>query len=80
LLIGAFFLVAGIVRILSAMFLRFERWGLYFLNGFVSLILGILIFAGWPASGLWVIGLFVGIDIFLAGISWIFLAHSLVRE
>ncbi len=80
LLIGAFFLVVGIVRMMSAIFLRFDRWGWYFLNGFVSLVLGILIFAGWPTSGLWVIGLFIGIDIFLAGLTWIFLANSLVRE
>jgi uncharacterized membrane protein HdeD (DUF308 family) len=80
LLIGAYFFVAGLVRMVSALFLRFERWGWFFINGLISFFLGILIFSGWPASALWIIGLFIGIDIFLAGISWIYLAHSLVRE
>lgn len=78
-LICAFFFVSGIVRILSALFLRFDRWGWYFLNGLLSLVLGFLIFSGWPVSALWVIGLFVGIDIMFAGLSWIFFANSLVR-
>ncbi len=78
LLTGVFFLVSGMVRMVSALFLRFDRWGWYFVNGFISLFLGGLIFAGWPVSALWVIGLFVGIDIFFAGLTWIFFAHSLI--
>jgi uncharacterized membrane protein HdeD (DUF308 family) len=80
LLIGAFFFVSGIMRIVSAIIIRFESWGWYALNGVVALILGMLILSGWPASGLWIIGLFVGIDILFAGLSWIFLAHTLIRS
>jgi uncharacterized membrane protein HdeD (DUF308 family) len=40
----------------------------------VDLVLGFLILNGWPDSSLWVIGLFVGIDLFFHGWSWVILA------
>jgi uncharacterized membrane protein HdeD (DUF308 family) len=36
-----------------------------------------LLLAEWPVSGLWVIGLFVGIDLIFYGAAWIALATSL---
>jgi uncharacterized membrane protein HdeD (DUF308 family) len=44
------------------------------LNGLVTLLLGISIWRQWPESSLWVIGLFIGIDLIFAGWSWIMLA------
>ena len=32
------------------------------LDGLITLVLGLLVFGQWPASGFWVIGLFIGID------------------
>jgi uncharacterized membrane protein HdeD (DUF308 family) len=40
----------------------------------VDLILGVLILNRWPESSLWVIGLFIGIDLIINGWSWIALA------
>jgi len=34
----------------------------------------VMIYSSWPVSGLWVIGLFVGIDMILSGWSWIVLS------
>ena len=76
LLIGAYCLAIGLFRILAALFYRFRYWGWVFFNGLVTTILGILIVAQWPVSGLWVIGLFVGVDILLAGWSLIMLSIS----
>jgi uncharacterized membrane protein HdeD (DUF308 family) len=39
--------------------------------------LGLLVLAQWPASGLWVIGLFIGIDLIFYGAAWIALALGL---
>jgi uncharacterized membrane protein HdeD (DUF308 family) len=39
--------------------------------------MGFLLLAQWPASGLWVIGLFVGIDLIFRGWTWIRLALDL---
>jgi uncharacterized membrane protein HdeD (DUF308 family) len=52
-------------------------WGWHVLNGIITLGLGVLVLAQWPVSGLWVIGLFVGIDLIFYGAAWIVLALGL---
>lgn len=76
LLISAFLLVGGAFRMVSSALLRFEQWGWIFFNGLVTFILGILIYSEWPVSGLWVLGMFIGIDMILSGWSWILLSLS----
>ncbi len=46
-----------------------KGWFWVVFSGITSVILGVLIFAEWPISGLWVIGLFVSIELILQGIS-----------
>jgi uncharacterized membrane protein HdeD (DUF308 family) len=53
---------------------RFHGWGWVLANGIVTLILGVLIWREWPESALWVIGMFVGIDMLFAGWSWVMTA------
>src|SRR6476620_6996692 len=79
LLIAAFFLVGGIFRIVAAVALHPPSWGWLVASGLVTLLLGILIWAEWPVSGLWVIGLFVGIDMLFAGTWMIMLALAARR-
>lgn len=74
LLIAAFFFIAGLFRMLAALLIRFDQWGWVFFNGLITFILGAMIYADWPLSGLWVIGLFIGIDMILSGSSWIALS------
>lgn len=74
LLIAAFCFIAGLFRMLAALLIRFDQWGWVFFNGLITFILGAMIYSGWPLSGLWVIGLFIGIDMILSGWSWIVLA------
>lgn len=85
LLIAAFFFVGGLFRMIASVAVRFDHWGWVFVNGLISFLLGYLIFAQWPISGLWVIGLFIGIDLLLIGWAWTILAlsarkhHTLVK-
>ncbi len=72
--ISAFCFIAGLFRMLTALFVRFDQWGWVFFNGLVTFILGAMIYSEWPLSGLWVIGLFVGIDMVLAGWFWVILS------
>lgn len=74
--IAAFCFIAGIFRMATALVLRFDQWGWVFFNGLTTFILGMLIYADWPVSGLWVIGLFLGIDLIFSGWIWITLALS----
>jgi uncharacterized membrane protein HdeD (DUF308 family) len=74
LLLGASFLVGGLLRVIFSLVVRFPAWPWVLLNGAVDLVLGVLILSGWPESSLWVIGLFVGIDLLFHGWSWMILA------
>lgn len=77
LLIGAFLLVGGIFRSVAAMTLRLHHWGWLLLNGLITILLGLMILADWPESSLWVIGLFVGIDMLFNGWAWVMLSLGL---
>ncbi len=77
LIIAIFLMVAGVFRIVFALSERFTGWGWVLLNGAVTLLAGLMIYKGWPSTGLWVIGLFVGIDLIFNGWAWIALALAL---
>jgi uncharacterized membrane protein HdeD (DUF308 family) len=77
LIIAIFLMVAGVFRIVFALGERFAGWGWVLLNGAVTLLAGLMIYKGWPSTGLWVIGLFVGIDLIFNGWAWIALALAL---
>jgi uncharacterized membrane protein HdeD (DUF308 family) len=77
LIIAIFLIVSGVFRIVFALSERFTGWGWVLLNGAVTLLLGMLIYKQWPGSGLWVIGLFVGIEMIFNGWAWIMLAIAL---
>lgn len=74
LLLAAYFTVAGVFRIVAALAMRIPGWGWALASGIITLILGILVWARWPLSGLWVIGLFIGIDLIIAGWAQVALA------
>jgi uncharacterized membrane protein HdeD (DUF308 family) len=76
-IIAIFLIVGGIFRIISALGHRYPGWPWVLLNGGVTLILGLLIYKEWPSSGLWFIGLYLGIEMILNGWSWIALAISI---
>jgi uncharacterized membrane protein HdeD (DUF308 family) len=80
LLIAIFLMVSGIFRIIYAISERFAGWAWVMLNGGVTFLLGLLIYKQWPSSSLWVIGLFVGIDLILNGWAWIMLSLQLQRR
>jgi uncharacterized membrane protein HdeD (DUF308 family) len=76
-LVAVCLLVGGIMRIVMSVFERFEGWGWVFVNGLIAVLLGAAIWRQWPLSGLWVIGLFVGIEMLMSGVSWLMLGLAL---
>jgi len=66
-LLATFFMVSGLFKISFSLLINVEHWGWLLFNGIITLLLGILILAQWPVSALWVIGLFVGIDMVMSG-------------
>src|SRR5262249_36049919 len=71
LLMAVFFFVDGLFRIVGALAGRFHPWGWMLLNGVITLLLGVLIWRQWPLSGLYVVGLFVGINLIISGVTYI---------
>lgn len=76
LLLGIFYVIVGIFRIGYASSFRLIKWQWSMFNGVISLLLGILILANWPASSLYIIGLFVGIDLIFAGWAYFMIGLS----
>lgn len=74
LLLAIFFIVGGILRIIFGFSKNLPHRGWILFNGVITLLLGIMIWKQWPYSGLWVIGLLVGIDTIFSGWSWIMLS------
>lgn len=74
LLLIIFFIISGIVSIVFAFRKETPHRFWMAISGALSILLGILVWMQWPASGLWVIGMFLGIDAIFRGWSWIFLA------
>lgn len=73
--LGGALVGVGIFRILTALSSReSEGWVWLLLSGIVTLILGGIIISQWPVSGLWVIGLFIAIDLIISGWGYIALA------
>ncbi len=71
---AVYFLVIGIVRAVTALAMRFPNWGWVLCSGIITFILGVLIKQQWPYSGLWIIGLFIGIDMLFSGWSYVMLS------
>lgn len=79
LLMAVYFLVAGIFRIFTALTVQITGSGWMLVDGIITLILGILVWAQWPMAGLWIIGLFIGINLITYGWSQMMLAFALRR-
>jgi len=72
LMLGAMLVASGIMRMIIAFSMKEGTpWIWVVVSGIVTLLLGLIILARWPVSSLYVLGLFLGIDLVVAGASWI---------
>jgi uncharacterized membrane protein HdeD (DUF308 family) len=80
LMLGASLVASGIVRIILAFNMKREMpWVWVALSGVITLLLGLLILARWPINSVYILGLFLGIDLIMAGAGWIGLGFGLHR-
>jgi uncharacterized membrane protein HdeD (DUF308 family) len=80
LILGVALVASGIVRIFLAFSMNAAApWGFVALSGVITLIIGAIILAQWPFSSLYVLGLFLSVDLILAGASWITMGLALKR-
>ncbi len=77
LLLAAYFIVDGIFEIIGSFQVKpAQGWGWLLFGGIVSVLLGWMIWRGWPVSGTWAIGILVGIKLLFAGMEMIFLGAA----
>ena len=79
LLLAAAFLVGGLLRVGFALTQPVEGRAWMLITGVVAASFGLSIWQQWPESGLWAIGLFIGIDLLLIGWSWVMFGLVLRR-
>jgi uncharacterized membrane protein HdeD (DUF308 family) len=80
LILGAALVASGVMRIILAFGMKRESpWIWVLLSGVITLLLGLLIWAHWPVSSLYILGVFLGIDLIMAGAAWIGLGLGLHR-
>ncbi len=70
-LLSLFFMVVGIFRIIVATVEPIAASVPVLATGIVVLLLGIHLWVDWPTAGLWLIGLYIGIEIAITGWSLI---------
>jgi uncharacterized membrane protein HdeD (DUF308 family) len=77
LVFAVYLIVEGIFDMLGALKMR-EHSGRIFmlLNGIVSIVLGLMVYAHWPSGSASVLGIFFGINLLFHGFSQLMLAFS----
>lgn len=81
LVMAAFFFAGGGVKVWAALANRQVKgwwWGL--ISGIASLVIGVIIVAGWPGTATWALGLLFGIDLLFAGWALIAIYPALKGE
>ncbi len=78
LVLAAFFFAQGITQIFASLSHRrvLKSWGWVLLSGIVDLILGGIIMSGWPETSAWVLGILVGVNLFMFGVALIMTAFA----
>jgi uncharacterized membrane protein HdeD (DUF308 family) len=81
LFLGASLIASGAVRLFLAFSMKRESpWIWVALSAVITLLLGLLILARWPVNSVYILGLFLGIDLIFAGAGWLSLGFSLRRS
>lgn len=80
-LIGWTLVIIGIIRLVMAVSLRGTKgWGFSLIASLAAIILGGIILMQWPVSSLWVIGMFISIELLLNGLSYVIIAVAMRNQ
>jgi uncharacterized membrane protein HdeD (DUF308 family) len=80
LILGVSLLFSGLIKIVMAFAVNQERsWIWVALSGVITAILGGIILARWPVSSLYILGVFLGVNLIFSGAAWLGFGLSLRR-
>jgi uncharacterized membrane protein HdeD (DUF308 family) len=78
LLLGASLVVSGIMRVFLAFSMKAgSSWFWVVLSGAITMLLGTMILSHWPVSGLYILGIFLGVDLVATGVGWLMVGLGL---
>ena len=78
--LAIYFVASGVLETVAAIGARPESgWKLLLVSGIVSLLLGLLIWAQFPLSGAWAVGILVGLRLLITGWTMTAIASAAVR-
>ena len=81
LLLVIYFVVEGVSKIaVSFRYKPAAGWKWLLASGVLSLILGLLIWSQWPVSGMWAVGMLVGVNLLGTGLALVTLASTLNKS
>ena len=81
LLLGASLVAAGMVRFLiSFQMRRSAQWCWTAASAAVTTLLGVMVLAQWPASSLYILGVFLSVDLLVAGLAWVTIGVAAMGE
>lgn len=70
LVLAAYFVATGIFEVIGAFGARpMQGWGWLLFGGIVSVVLGIMIWRQFPVSGVWAVGVLVGVHLLMNGMT-----------
>ena len=77
LIFAVYLIVEGIFDIYGALKMREHRGRIFMLlNGIITIVLGLMVYAHWPSGSAWILGLFFGINLLFHGFSQLMLGLS----
>jgi uncharacterized membrane protein HdeD (DUF308 family) len=77
LLLGASLVGAGILRFLLSFQMRSDRqWWWVTLSAAITALLGMMVLTQWPASSLYILGVFLSVDLIFAGLCWLMIGTA----
>jgi uncharacterized membrane protein HdeD (DUF308 family) len=75
LFLAAILFIEGVVWVIAYFQLRGNVWML--LNGVITLVLGVMIWGGWPSSSVWAIGTLFGVNLLMTGMAILFAGSAM---
>jgi len=77
--LASFFIVSGLFRAIASGIVKLPRWGWVVFSGVITAVLGFILLAQMPISGIWFIGFAIGVDMIFDGIATIAFAAAIHR-
>ncbi len=79
LVLAAFLVISGATRIVAVFQANLPQKFWPVLDGLLSIVLGLMLWLHWPATGLWFIGFAISIGLIFRGWAWVMIALALRR-